>query len=87
MAASTKPTTAEKTLLELSSIKASINNLVKAVDRHSANTGKWLAAVAKAASTPQDNSTEVQAEIDKITAEINANADKEAEALKSVKGD
>lgn len=58
--------------------------LRRSVDAFSTNVGKWLAAVAKAASTPVDNSAEVQALIDDLTKEINASTDRQEEALKSV---
>ena len=57
----------EQLLFELRAIRLTI------VD-HSANTGKWLAAVAKAAANPADNSAEVQATLDQIAAEINASS-------------
>lgn len=75
MAARRKPTTEELTLLELSSIKASINNLVKAIDRHSENTGKWLSAVAQAAANPADNTEEIRRKIAEITADVKGEAD------------
>jgi hypothetical protein len=36
------------------------------------NLGKWLSAIAIAASTPDDNSAEVQAQIDKHASQISA---------------
>lgn len=71
-----KPTHQEKVVLELSSIKASINNL-------STNMGKYLSVIAKAVSTPTDNSAEVQAMIDKVTADINASTDVVEDAIKT----
>lgn len=68
MAGRRKPTHEEKVVLELSSIKAAINNL-------SANMGKWLAAIALAAANPADNTAEVQKVIDQLTADINASTD------------
>mgnify|MGYP001561240334 CR=1 FL=1 len=49
--------------------------IVTAIDRFSANTGKWLAAIALAASTPTDNSAQVQAHIDRLTNEVKQQAD------------
>ena len=37
----------------------------------SANVGKWLSAIAIATSTPEDNSEEVQKQIDEITSQLN----------------
>lgn len=74
MAGRRKPTHEEKVVLELSSIKAAINNL-------SANMGKWLAAIALAAANPADNTAEVQKKVDAITAEMNASADAVEDAI------
>lgn len=88
MAGPRKPTHEEKMVLELSSIKASINNLTKAIRAHSDNTGKWLAALALAASNPEDNSAEVQRALDQIAADINASSDEvEAEIDNQTKGE
>ena len=84
MAGPGKPTHEEKMVLELSSIKASINNLTKAVKAHSDNTGKWLAIVAQAAASPVDNTAEVQKQVDALTAELNSSATAEEDALKQV---
>lgn len=78
MAATRRPkfTAFEEALLfELRAIRLAI------VD-HSTNTGKWLSAVAKAASTPDDNSAEVQKIIDQTAAELNASAKAQEDALK-----
>lgn len=69
-----KPTHEEKVVLELSSIKAEIRNL-------SANLGKWLAAIAKAAATPSDNSAEIQRLIDEQAAKLDSDATAINEAL------
>lgn len=42
----------------------------------SENLGKWLSAIALATSTPDDNSAQVQEQIDKYTSQINAVKDK-----------
>lgn len=55
----------EALLFELRALRLAI------VD-HSANTGKWLSAVAQAAANPADNSAEVQRALDQIAAEIEA---------------
>lgn len=39
------------------------------------NMGKWLAAIALAAADPEDNTAEVQAKIDFLTAELKPEAD------------
>ena len=52
-----------------------LNGIRLAIREHSENTGKWLAAVALAASTPNDNSAEVQRQIDKLTGEVKTEAD------------
>ena len=68
----------EALLFELRAIRFAIND-------HSANTGKWLAAVAKAAANPADNTDEVQRMIDDITASLNASATAEEDALNKAK--
>ena len=70
--------------------------LRQAVVELSANLGKresliekalleGLAAIALATSTPEDNSKDVQEIIDQITANLNASATAEEEALKQVR--
>lgn len=51
-------------------VRQSITDLNNTIFDASNNLGKWLAAIALAASTPEDNSTEVQKQIDKHAAEI-----------------
>lgn len=46
--------------------------LSESVNAMSDNLAKWLSAIALASSTPDDNSAEVQEQIDKHAAEINA---------------
>lgn len=57
-----------------------------AIIEHSENTGKWLAAVALAASTPQDNSAEVQKQIDQHTSQFRSSTDALDAAVQSNKG-
>jgi len=68
-----------------------VTELIKlraSIDALSANTGKWLAAVAKAAATPEDNSTEVQQLIDEIATQINTSSDATEQTLnQQTKGD
>lgn len=47
------------------------------------NIGKWLSAIALAASTPDDNSTQVQQQIDKFTSEIKSTTNAIDAAVKS----
>lgn len=72
-----KPTYEEKVVLELSSIKASINNL-------STNLGKWLSAIALAAANPADNTAEVQKKLDDIAAGLTNSADVVESAIKEI---
>lgn len=58
----------EQLLFELRAIRYAI------VD-HSKNTGKWLSAVATAASNPNDNSAEVKEMLAKIAADLKGEAD------------
>lgn len=58
----------EQLLFELRAIRL-------AIIEHSRNTGKWLSAVATAAATPADNSTEVKEQLAKITADLKGEAD------------
>lgn len=53
-------------------VRQSITDLNNTIFDASNNLGKWLAAIALAASTPDDNSKEVQEQINKHAAEINA---------------
>lgn len=58
-----------------------LNGIRLAIREHSENTGKWLAAVALAASTPNDNSAEVQKQIDQYVAQINTSTDSVEDAI------
>jgi hypothetical protein len=49
--------------------------------------GGGLQAIALALSTPQDNSTQVQAEIDKLAAQINTSANTVEDAIQQSKGE
>lgn len=53
-------------------IRQSLTDLNNTIFDASNNIGKWLAAIALAASTPDDNSAQVQEQINKHAAEINA---------------
>lgn len=55
--------------MRLTALNESINNA-------SENLGKWLSAIALATSTPDDNSAEVQKQIDKHAAEIRIQREK-----------
>jgi len=61
------------------------NMLFAAIAELSSNTGKWLAAIALAASTPDDNSTEVQQQIDAATASLKSSTDALDSAVKANK--
>ena len=50
----------------------------------SANIGKWLSAIALATSTPNDNSAEVQRQIDAFTSEIKSTTDAIDSTVKSI---
>lgn len=76
-----KPTHEELLILELSSIKAAINNNTRAVLTHSANTAKWLGAVAEAAANPADNTEEVQRKLDELATHIEASTKAVEETL------
>lgn len=60
-----------------------LNGIRLAIKEHSENTGKWLAAVALAASTPNDNSGEVQRQIDKFTEQLKTGTDELDAAVKA----
>lgn len=65
-----------------------LHRLRLAIEAHSDNVGKWLSAVALAASTPTDNSAEVQKAVDDFTKQINTSTDKVEGAIKQQnKGD
>lgn len=57
-------------------INQSIANLNNVIFERSVDLAKWLAAIALAASTPDDNSAAVQAQIDKHAAEIRTEREK-----------
>lgn len=56
-------------------IRQSITDLNNTIFDASNNLAKWLAAIALAASTPEDNSAEVQKKIDELTAILKPEAD------------
>lgn len=51
-------------------VQQSLSNLENTIFDASNNLGKWLAAIALASSTPEDNSAEVQKRIDAFTADL-----------------
>lgn len=59
---------------------ANLNNVI--MDR-AVDLAKWLAAIALAASTPDDNSAEVQAKIDEATASMKSSTDALDAAVKA----
>jgi uncharacterized protein YPO0396 len=73
---------AEVSLLrnELGMRLTAINESINAA---SANLGKWLSAIALAASTPEDNSAEVQRQIDQFTAQLKTGTDELEAAVKA----
>lgn len=66
--------------LILRGTNGAVNKLADAI-------GRGLAAVALALSTPQDNSAQVQAQVDEITKQLNASSDKVEDAIKQSKGE
>lgn len=66
--------------LILRGTNGAVNKLADAI-------GKGLAAVALALSTPQDNSAQVQAQVDEITKQLSASSDKVEDAIKQSKGE
>lgn len=56
-------------------IRQSITDLNNTIFDASNNLAKWLAAIALAASTPEDNSAEVQKQIDAATAQLKSSTD------------
>ena len=64
-----------------------INAVIGAYNRRTDALSGGMQAIALALSTPQDNSTAVQAEIDRLTAELKASRLNVEEAIKQDKGD
>lgn len=58
--------------MRLTALDQSIILLNQSIMSMDENLGKWLAAIALAASTPDDNSAQVQEQIDKNAAKISA---------------
>lgn len=56
-------------------IRQSVTDLNNTISDASNNLAKWLAAIALAASTPEDNSAEVQKQIDAATAQLKSSTD------------
>lgn len=59
---------------EISLLRAEVGIRLTAINESivtaSSNLGKWLAAIAVAAANPDDNSAQVQEQIDKLTTEL-----------------
>lgn len=64
-------------------VNQSIANLNNTIHDRAVDLAKWLAAIALAASTPEDNSAEVQRRIDQLTASLKPEADAFESAVKS----
>lgn len=64
-----------------SGLQQSIANLDNTIMDRSIDLAKWLAAIALATSTPEDNSAAVQAKIDEITAELRASSNLVEDAI------
>lgn len=62
------------------------DDLILAINKLATSVGGGLRAIALALSTPQDNSAQVQAEIDKITAELNLSTAQQQQAIDEIKG-
>lgn len=62
-----------------------LNGFNGALNRLASEVGGGLRAIALALSTPQDNSTQVQAEIDKLTARLHASTTTVDESVKRQK--
>lgn len=56
-------------------VQQSLANLENTIFDASNNIGKWLAAIALAASTPDDNSKQVQEQIDSLTRQLKSSTD------------
>jgi hypothetical protein len=56
---------------QLTASNESSVTLAQAITLASENLGKWLAAIALAAANPNDNSAEIQRQIDEVTAQLN----------------
>ena len=58
-----------------------VSAFLGAYNRRTDALAKGMNAIALALSTPQDNSSQVQAEIDKLTAQLNASTDTVEDAI------
>lgn len=57
------------------------NAFIDAYNRRTSVIGQGLNTIALALSTPQDNSEQVQAKIDELTAQLNASTDKVEDSI------
>lgn len=64
-----------------------LNGFNGALNRLASEMGGGLRAIALALSTPQDNSAQVQGEIDKYVAQLNASTDNVEDAIEQQKGE
>lgn len=64
-----------------------VNSTIGAYNRRTDAIARGLSAVALALSTPQDNSAQVQAQVDEITKQLNASSDKVEDAIQQSKGE
>lgn len=70
----------QEVVVGFSGMQQSIANLNNTIHERSVDLAKWLAAIALAASTPEDNSAAVQAKINELTAILKPEADAFEEA-------
>lgn len=70
----------QEIIVGFNNINQSLANLNNTIHERSVDLAKWLAAIALAASTPEDNSAAVQAKIDELTALLKPEADAFEEA-------
>lgn len=64
-------------------VRQSITDLNNTIFDASNNIGKWLAAIALATSTPDDNSAQVQKQIDSFTQQLKSSTDELDAAVKA----
>lgn len=65
----------QEVVVGFSGLQQSLANLNNVIFDRSVDLAKWLAAIALATSTPDDNSAEVQKRIDELTATLKPEAD------------
>lgn len=68
-------------------VNQSIANLNNTIFDRAVDLAKWLAAIALAASTPDDNSAAVQAKIDELTQNLRTSTDAVEAAINQDKGE